>query len=144
VSAHGANFIKTMLRLGADRDVLRVVADQHGAPTAASDLAGMLALIAQRMIVDPHAPVGTFHFANGGVTTWAGFAAEIFRLSAARGGPSVRVEPIATKDYPTPAPRPANSRLDLQRIREIHGVHPRPWEQATADIVDELIPPRAS
>ena len=144
VSAHGANFLKTMLRLGADRDVLRVVADQQGAPTAAADLADVLALIAQRMIVDPHAPVGTFHFANAGATTWAGFAAEIFRLSAARGGPSTRVEPIATKDYPTPAPRPANSRLDLQRIREIHGVHPRPWEQATADIIDELIPPRAS
>jgi len=144
VSAHGANFLKTMLRLGADRDVLRVVADQHGAPTAAADLAGALALIARRMIVDAHAPMGTFHFTNAGATTWAGFAAEIFRLSAARGGPSAGVEPIATKDYPTPAPRPANSWLDLQRIREIHGVHPRPWEQATADIIDELIPPRAS
>lgn len=143
VSAHGANFIKTMLRLGADREVLRVVADQHGAPTAAGDLAGVLALIAQRMIVDPDAPVGTFHFANAGATTWAGFAAEIFRLSAARGGPSARVEPIPTKDYPTPVRRPGNSRLDLQRIREIHGVQPRPWEQAIADIIDELIPPRA-
>ena len=144
VSAHGANFVKTMLRLGADREVLRVVADQHGAPTAAADLAGVLTLIAQRMIADPGGPVGTFHFANAGATTWAGFAAEIFRLSAARGGPSARVESIATKDYPTPARRPANSRLDLQRIRTLHGVAPRPWEQAIADIIDELIPPRAS
>ena len=144
VSAHGANFIKTMLRLGAERELLRVVADQHGAPTAAEDLAGVLALMAQRMIVDPDAPVGTFHFANAGATTWAGFAAEIFRLSAARGGPSTRVEPIATADYPTPSRRPGNSRLDLQRIREIQGVHPRPWEKAIAGIIDELIPPRAS
>ena len=101
-------------------------------------------MIAQRMITDPLAPGGTFHFANAGATTWAGFAAEIFRLSAARGGPSARVEPIATKDYPTPARRPANSRLDLQRIRDLHGVQPRPWEQAIAEIIDELIPPRAS
>ena len=144
VSAHGANFIKTMLRLGADRDVLRVVADQHGAPTAAGDLAHVLALVMQSMISDPAAPLGTFHFANAGDTTWAGFAAEIFRLSAARGGPSARVEPIATKDYPTPARRPGNSRLDTQRIRDLYGVQPRPWEQATADIIDELIPPRAS
>ncbi len=144
VSAHGANFIKTMLRLGAEKDVLRVVADQHGAPTAAVDLAGVLALIAQRMINDPDAPVGTFHFANAGATTWAGFAAAVFRLSAQRGGPSARVEPITTKDYPTPARRPANSRLDLQRIRDLHGVQPRPWEVAIADIIDELIPPRAS
>ena len=143
VSAHGANFIKTMLRLGADRDVLRVVADQHGAPTAAGDLAHVLALVMQSMISDPAAPLGTFHFANAGDTTWAGFAAEIFRLSAARGGPSARVEPIATKDYPTPARRPGNSRLDTQRIRDLYGVQPRPWEQATADIIDELIPPRA-
>ena len=144
VSAQGANFVKTMLRLGADRELLRVVADQHGAPTAAADLADVLAMIAQRMITDPLAPGGTFHFANAGATTWAGFAAEIFRLSAARGGPSARVEPIATKDYPTPARRPANSRLDLQRIRDLHGVQPRPWEQAIAEIIDELIPPRAS
>jgi len=143
VSAHGANFIKTMLRLGADRDVLRVVADQHGAPTAAGDLANVLALVTQSMISDPAAPLGTFHFANAGDTTWAGFAAEIFRLSAARGGPSARVEPIATKDYPTPARRPRNSRLDTRRIRDLYGVQPRPWEQATADIIDELIPPRA-
>ena len=144
VSAHGANFIKTMLRLGADKDVLRVVADQHGAPTSATDLAGVLALVVQRMIADPDAPVGTFHFANAGATTWAGFAAEIFRLSAARGGPSAQVEPIATQDYPTPARRPGNSRLDLRRLQDAHCVQPRPWEWAVADIIDELIPPRAS
>lgn len=144
VSAHGANFVKTMLRLGADRELLRVVADQHGAPTAAADLADVLANIAQRMITDPLAPGGTFHFANAGATTWAGFAAEIFRLSAARGGPSARVQPISTNDYPTPAQRPSNSRLDLKRIRALHGVQPRSWEQAIAEIIDELIPPRAS
>jgi dTDP-4-dehydrorhamnose reductase len=106
VGAHGGNFLKTMLRLGAERDSLRVVADQHGAPTAAADLAAALAHIACRLASEPDAPTGTFHFSNAGQTTWADFATEIFRLSAARGGPCARVEPITTADYPTPARRP--------------------------------------
>ena len=101
-----AELLPTMLRLGAEREVLRVVADQHGAPTAAADLAAALAHIACRLASEPDAPTGTFHFSNAGQTTWADFATEIFRLSAARGGPCARVEPITTADYPTPARRP--------------------------------------
>jgi len=144
VSAQRANFLKTMLRLGAERDVLRVVADQQGAPTSARDLAGSLARVARALACDPVAPSGTFHFANAGATTWADFAAEIFRLSAQRGGPSARVEPITTADYPTPARRPACSLLSTGRIQTLYGVTPRPWQAAIRDIIDELIPSRTT
>jgi dTDP-4-dehydrorhamnose reductase len=142
VSPWRANFLKTMLRLGAERDVLRVVADQQGAPTSAADLACALATIAGALVNDPSAPTGTFHFSNAGTTTWADFAAEVFALSAARGGPSARVEPIMTADYPTPARRPAYSLLSTRRIQELYGVSPRPWQAAIHDIIDELIPLR--
>ncbi len=142
VSAHRANFLKTMLRLAADRDTLRVVGDQHGCPTSAADLAAAAAAIAMRMATDPSARAGTFHFVNAGDTTWAGFAAEIMRLSALRGGPSARIEPITTAEYPTPARRPANSRLSTTAITEAYGIVPRGWQAATAAIIDELIQPR--
>jgi dTDP-4-dehydrorhamnose reductase len=139
VSAQGANFIKTMLRLAAERDQLRVVADQHGSPTSAADLAAALATIAVRLADNPAAPTGTFHFSNAGDTTWADFAREIFRQSAARGGPSAAVEGIATSDYPTPARRPANSLLGHDAIHTAYGIVPRSWDAALADILDELI-----
>ena len=142
VSPWGANFIKTMLRLGAEREVLRVVADQHGAPTSAIDLANALALIAHRLAIDEAAPTGTFHFSNSGATTWADFAAEIFRLSVARGGPGARVDRITTLEYPTPACRPGYSLLATDCIRGLYGVAPRPWQLAVADIINELIPLR--
>ena len=142
VSPWRANFIKTMLRLGGERDVLRVVADQQGAPTSAADLAFALAIMVRALVNDPSAPTGTFHFSNAGATTWADFAAEIFALSAARGGPSARVEPITTADYPTPARRPAYSLLSTRRIQQLYGVSPRPWQAAISDIIDELIPSR--
>ena len=141
VSAGGANFVRTMLRLAADRPALRVVADQRGSPTAASDLAAALAAIAIRLAEDAAAPTGTFHFANAGATDWAAFATEIFRQSAARGGPTAAVEGITTADYPTRARRPANSLLDLGAIGQAYGIAPRPWQDALGDILDELIGP---
>ena len=142
VSAHGANFVKTMLRVGAMRDSLSVVDDQHGSPTSAADLADALVRIAIRLVEDDQAPVGTFHFSNSGAVTWAGFAAEIFRQSAARGGPSAAVVPIPTSDYPTPAVRPANSLLSHAAIELAFGIRPRPWQSALDDILNELIGPR--
>jgi dTDP-4-dehydrorhamnose reductase len=139
VSAQGANFVKTMLRLAADRDQLRVVADQHGSPTSAADLAAALATIAVRLADDPTAPTGTFHFSNAGETSWADLARDIFRQSAARGGPSASVEGIPTSDYPTPARRPANSLLSHDAIHTAYGIEPRSWDAALADILDELI-----
>jgi dTDP-4-dehydrorhamnose reductase len=138
VSAHGHNFVKTMLRVGAERGHLRVVDDQIGSPTSAADLAAALATIAVRLAEDAGAPTGTFHFSNTGAVSWAGFATEIFRQWAARGGPAAIVEPIATSDYPTPARRPANSVLSHDAIRAAFGITPRPWSEALADILEQL------
>jgi dTDP-4-dehydrorhamnose reductase len=139
VSAHGSNFVKTMLRVGAERGHLLVVDDQVGSPTGAADLAEALAEIAMRLAGDAGAASGTFHFSNEGAVSWAGFAREIFRQSAARGGPSATVEPIATADYPAPARRPANSLLSHAAIGAAYGIIPRPWVEALGDILDELI-----
>jgi len=139
VSAHGANFVKTMLRVAATNPTLRVVDDQRGSPTAAADLAAALVTIATRLADDPAAPTGTFHFSNAGAVSWAGFATEVFRQSALRGGPSANVTPITTADYPTPARRPANSLLDCGAIGAAYCITPRPWPQALGDILDELV-----
>lgn len=138
LSPHRANFLKTMLRLAADRPALRVVDDQTGCPTSAKDIAEALATLTLKMIADPDAPTGVYHFVNAGATSWAGLAREIFALSAACGGPSAEVEGIATADYPTPARRPANSRLSTFKITRDYGITPRPWKDAVADIVAEL------
>ncbi|MDV3458458.1 dTDP-4-dehydrorhamnose reductase [Sphingomonas sp. HF-S4] len=139
VSPHGSNFVKTMLRAAAERSSLRIVGDQIGSPTAASDLARALIGIVQRLVQDAAAPTGTFHFSNAGAVSWAGFASEIFRQSGLRGGPVAQVEVIGTADYPTPARRPANSLLDHTAITAAYGITPRQWPQALADILDELI-----
>jgi dTDP-4-dehydrorhamnose reductase len=138
VSAHLANFVKTMLRLGAERDHLRVVADQHGCPTTAADIADTLLTIAARMS-QPNAPSGTWHFVNAGEATWHELAEAVFAGSAARGSGVPRVEAITTADYPTPARRPANSRLDTATLTRDFGVAPRPWRIALDDILAELL-----
>jgi len=139
VSAHGSNFIKTMLRVAATNPSLRVVDDQHGSPTAAADLAAALATITMRLVDDPAAPVGTYHFSNAGAVTWAGFAREIFAQSAARGGATAQVIGIPTSEYPTPATRPANSLLSHDAIIRDYGIHPAPWQTSLGAILDELI-----
>ena len=139
VSAHGNNFVKTMLRVGATNPNLRVVADQHGSPTSAADLAEALRTITLQLIEDAEAPTGTFHFSNAGETNWADFAREIFRQSDLRGGTVAQVEAITTADYPTPARRPTNSLLSHRAIGAAYGISPRAWETALGDILDELI-----
>ncbi|HWQ88283.1 dTDP-4-dehydrorhamnose reductase [Brevundimonas sp.] len=137
LSAHGANFLKTMLRLAADRPVLSVVDDQHGCPTSARDIASVLKAVTLRMIAEDDAPAGTYHFVNTGETTWAGLAREIFANSTAHGGVSAQVDGIATVDYSTPARRPANSRLSTEKLTRDYGITPRDWRLAVADIVAE-------
>ncbi len=141
VSPHRGNFVKTMLRLAAERDKLTVVDDQHGCPTSATDLAAALATIALRLAQDEAAPTGTFHFVNDGATTWCGFARAIVEGSAKRGGRSIPVEGIPTSAYPTPARRPANSRLSTQSLTDAYGIAPRPWGEALDDILDRLVGP---
>ena len=139
VSAHGSNFVKTMLRVAEGRDRLTVVDDQRGSPTAAADLAQTLMRIAVRLADDAVAPTGIFHFSNAGDISWADFAIEIFRQSAQRGGPSAEVVRIPSSDYPTPAQRPANSLLSHAAIHDAYGITPRNWRDALSDILDELI-----
>ncbi len=139
VSAHGNNFIKTMLRVGATNPTLRVVDDQHGSPTSATDLAAALAKITIRLVEDCTAPTGIYHFSNAGAVTWAGFAREIFAQSAARGGASAEVQGITTAEYPTPATRPANSLLSHDAIICDYGIHPPAWQTALGNILDELL-----
>ncbi len=138
VSQYGHNFIKTMLRLGADRPLLRVVGDQFGCPTHAGDLASALQLITMRHLSDTHAPCGTYHFTNAGRTNWHEFAQHIFNKVAKTGQPMPQVESITTADYPTPAKRPHNSELSLTKIKQDFGIEPRDWQSAISDIVNVL------
>lgn len=137
VSADGANFVKTMLRLGADRPELRVVADQHGCPTAAADIAAALVRVVTRLL-QPEPPHGTYHFVNAGEATWHALAEAVFARAGTHGRAVPRVVPITTADYPTPARRPAHSRLATARITRDFGVRPRPWRAAIDEIVDRL------
>ena len=139
VSAHGSNFVRTMLRLATTTDTLRVVADQWGSPTNADDLAAALGQIVMRFVEHPETPSGIWHFSNSGATNWADFAAEIFAQSSARGGPSAVVTPVATGDYPTAARRPVNALLGHSAIVRDFGIVPRSWHAALSDILDDLI-----
>jgi dTDP-4-dehydrorhamnose reductase len=135
--AHGHNFVKTMLRVAAERPVLRVVADQIGSPTSAADIAAAIAAIVRRVMAgDRH--WGTYHFAGGGAVTWHGFAEAIFELAAPWRGAPPKVEAITTAEYPTPARRPANSVLHCRHIGEAFGIVPRPWREALAEVIGEL------
>ncbi|HEX3862307.1 MAG TPA: dTDP-4-dehydrorhamnose reductase [Stellaceae bacterium] len=136
-SAHGHNFVKTMLRLAADRPVLRVVADQVGSPTSAADIAAAIAAVVQRLAAGD-TKWGTYHFAGGGAVSWHGFAEAVFELAAPWRGAPPQVDAITTADYPTPVRRPANSVLDCHRIGDAFGIVPRPWRAALADVIREL------
>lgn len=138
--AAGQNFVKTMLRLGGERDRLGIVDDQHGAPTAAADIAAATIAVCEALAAGKEDGYGTFHFTGGGVTTWHGFAREIFARAAARGHKTPRsVDPIATEAYPTPASRPRNSSLDCRRIAAVYGIVARPWQASLAVCLDELL-----
>ena len=139
LSVHRANFLKTMLRAGAANPQLRVVADQIGCPTSAQDIAAALQVITLRLINDPAAPCGTYHFANAGSASWCELARTIFALAEPQGGPHPEVIAIATTEYPTKARRPANSCLDTASIQRDFGIIPRPWQEAVGDIVTELL-----
>jgi dTDP-4-dehydrorhamnose reductase len=140
VSADGANFVKTMLRLGKQRDELRVVADQHGTPTHAGDLAAALAAIMARFTAGADQASGIWHCTNAGETTWHGLAAQVFASAASYGIKiPTNLAAITTTEYPTPARRPADSRLDTSAIARDFGIRLRPWQDAVADIVATLV-----
>lgn len=139
-SPFGSNFVKTMLRLAAGRDTISVVADQLGNPTSALDIAdGILAVAGNLIAHEDPAMRGIFHMTARGEASWADFAQSIFSASASRGGPSANVLPISTAEYPTPARRPANSRLACTRIEQVHGVVLPEWNDALETVIDRLI-----
>jgi len=132
-SSHGNNFVKTMLRLMKERDQLKIVADQKGRPTYAKDLA----LATMKMIEAMNAGKtvkGIYHFANGGETTWFDFAATIKAIA----GLTCDVQPIETKDFPTPAKRPAYSVLDISKIEQDVEMDIRHWEDALKECMNHL------
>jgi len=132
-SSHGNNFVKTMLRLMNERDQLKIVADQKGRPTYAKDLA----LATMKMIEAMNAGKtvkGIYHFANGGETTWFDFAATIKAIA----GLTCDVQPIETKDFPTPAKRPAYSVLDTSKIEQDVEMDIRHWEDALKECIDQI------
>ena len=132
-SAHGANFVKTMLRLGAEREKLTVVADQIGGPTPARDIAAACLAIAGALREDP-GKSGTYHFSGAPDASWADFAREIFTTA----GITCDVEDIPTSAYPTPATRPLNSRMDCSSLEATFGIKRPDWRAATAEIVAAL------
>lgn len=139
-SPFGGNFVKTMLRLAGDREEVGVVSDQVGNPTSALDIADGILLVAENLVdSDDPALRGVFHMTASGEASWADFATGIFAAAAARGGPSARVKPITTAEYPTPATRPANSRLDCTRIAQLHGVMLPDWRSSLDTVVARLI-----
>ncbi len=141
-SPHGANFVKTMLRLGREREEMRVVADQHGAPTFADDLAdaviAALPRLADACAGDP--VFGLFHLTGMPHTTWHGFAEAIFQGAVARGQPAPKLTAITTAEYPTRARRPANSRLDCSRAASVLGIRAADWRQGLSRTLDALLP----
>jgi dTDP-4-dehydrorhamnose reductase len=136
----GNNFVRTMLRLAAERDRLRVVDDQFGCPTYAPDIAHAIIAIAQNSIgLGWRAQyAGITHLAGPDIRTWYAFARDVIHESAARGGRSVPVDPISTSDYPTPAIRPANSGLSTGRLESVFDIRLRPLKSSLADCLDRL------
>jgi dTDP-4-dehydrorhamnose reductase len=139
-SPYRTNFVKTILRVAAERDRLTVVADQRGRPTAARDVAQACLDIALHCASDPErAPYGIYHFAGAGEASRFEFATAIVDLSADRRARSPQVVPVRTADYPTPAARPLDARLDCTAIVREFGVRLRPWREALEETIDRLL-----
>lgn len=144
--AHGGNFAKTMLRLAAERESLKVVADQYGAPTSAALIADVTAQIVGQYLHDDEPedfPLGLYHLAAGGETTWYDYARTVIAAARTAGRPlALEAEallPISTQDYPLPAPRPANSRLDCSRLQQTFGLRLPPWQQGLAHVLQQIL-----
>ena len=141
-SPFGANFVKTMLRLAETRDEISVVADQHGNPTSALEIADAVLSVAVNLVERNEPELrGVFHTTAAGEASWADFAEAVFDTSARGGGPSATVNRISTAEYPTAAKRPANSRLDCSRLEQIHGIRLPDWRESLKVVVERLVQP---
>ena len=134
---HGNNFVKTMLRLGREKEMVRVVADQYGCPTYAADLADAIVAIATQINEQRAVVWGTYHYCGKGRTTWHGFAQAIFNLAKQYDSLMVKkIVPITTAEFTTPAKRPANSVMDCSLLTTIFGISPRTWRESLADMLN--------
>ncbi|MES1945693.1 dTDP-4-dehydrorhamnose reductase [Salinisphaera sp. C84B14] len=140
-SPFGRNFVKTMLGLGAQRDTLHVVADQYGNPTSAIDIARGVWAAATALAQGRDEGYGIFHLVGENATNWADFAREIFRQAGLGGRTGVEVISIPSADYPTPAERPANSRLDASDFHRVFGFRCARWQDALAEVLRRLDEP---
>jgi dTDP-4-dehydrorhamnose reductase len=145
--AYGKNFLKTILRLAAERDSLRIVSDQFGAPTSSASIADAVVALTQQWQPAEENQTGVYHFTNTGVTSWHGFACEIMneynRLAPAKHWPALKasvsqIAGIATAEYPTPANRPPNSRLDNAKLKQIFGVELPTWQAGLQQVMQDL------
>ncbi|WP_298624106.1 dTDP-4-dehydrorhamnose reductase, partial [uncultured Zoogloea sp.] len=141
-AARGGNFAKTMLKLAADRDALTIIDDQHGAPTGAELLADVTAHAARMTLANP-ALAGTYHLAAGGETTWHGYARHVIEFARAHGvaikvAPDA-IRPVPTSAFPTPAKRPANSRLDTRKLQQAFGLVLPAWQSGVERMLTEII-----
>ena len=132
---HGANFVKTMLRLARERRDLRVVDDQIGGPTEARDIADAILTMAAACRRPSFDAWGVYHFAGAPATSWHGFAQAIFARAK---GPPPQLTPIASRDYPTPARRPRNSRLDCSKIGRVFGIEQPDWRVALSRVLGAI------
>jgi len=135
-SATGANFVKTMLRLGKERDELGIVDDQHGCPTSARSIAGVLLTIADRYLQGDSIEWGTYHYCSQPETTWYGFAEQIFHQ--AEGYTKLKLNRIPTSAYPTPAVRPMNSVLNCNKLEKIFGIRQTSWIEDLRLVLEQL------
>lgn len=139
-SPYRKNFVRTILRLAAERDCLTIVADQRGCPTAARDIAEACLAIAMRCASEPErAPYGIYHFAGAGEATWFEFAIAIVGLSQDRLLKTPQISSIRTIDYPTPAVRPLDTRLNCDALAHAFRVSARPWRLALAETIDRML-----
>ncbi|MBW2663306.1 MAG: dTDP-4-dehydrorhamnose reductase [Deltaproteobacteria bacterium] len=128
---HGHNFVKTMLKLGKEKKIIKVVADQYGCPTSADDLAETVLIIADRIRNGSKIKWGTYHYCGHGITTWHKFAKTIFEISREYDSmENPMVEPVTTSEYPTKAKRPAFSALDCSLIHKNFGISVKPWQES--------------
>lgn len=135
-SAHGNNFVKTMLRLGRERSELGIVDDQRGCPTSARSIAAALLRIADACLDDNLERWGTYHFCNSPATSWFDFAGNIFRQ--AQGYDDLRLRSISTAEYPTPARRPMNSVLNCDRLEAAFGIARSDWRDELSLVLEAL------
>lgn len=141
--AHGGNFLKTILKLAQEREQLKIIADQYGAPTSARLLADVAAEIAQKLLNGETGKFGTYHLVASGETTWHGYASKVVELANELGlitkAQANDIQPIPTEAYPLPAPRPKNSKLSTDKIKASFGLDISDWSVDVEQVLKQLI-----